>query len=1175
MDFTDAGSDTCTANTLYTVGQSCTVNVAFTPEFSGNRYGAVVLYDNVGNVIENLYLQGTGVGPQVNFLPGTQSTLGSGFNLPMSIVSDGSGNVFVGGEDFSSVYEIAAVNGNIPASPTINLLGGSFQSAWGLALDGSGNLFVADFGKNAIYEMLKSGGYTTVNSLGGGFFNPWGVAVDGAGNTFVADYGNNAVKEIPPGCASSACVNTLAGGFNGPSGVAVDGSGNVFVADLNNHALKEILAASGYTTVNTLASGLSFSGNLTLDGNGNAYLVGAQNTGVLEVLAAGGYTTVQTLPSNFNHPQGVGVDGAGNVLVADNGNNRVVKLDYADAPSLSFAITAVGSTSSDSPQTVTVENVGNAALDFPIPSSGNNPSIGMNFTLNSGVSSACPLVSAGSSTAGTLVAGASCELPISFTPTPTGALTGALLLADNNLNAGLPVFATQSILLSGTTTQVTPAINWATPAPIIYGTPLSGLQLNATSTVAGTLTYTPAAGTILTTGTQTLTVTFTPTDSTDYRSATTTVILTVNQSTPTIYWSAPAPITYGTALSGTQLNAVSVVAGTFAYSPAAGTVLTAGTQTLTVTFTPTDTVDYTTATATVSLSVNQAIPIIAWPVPAAITYGTALSASQLNASSTVAGTFTYSPSAGTELTAGLETLTAIFTPTDTIDYPTATATVTLTVNKAIPAITWTTPSPITYGTALSAAQLNATSTVAGTFTYSPSAGAMLTAGTQTLTVTFTPTDTVDYTAGTATTTLLVNQAAPALSWASPTIPYGTALSASMLNASSTVPGSFAYSPAIGTVLTAGTHAVTLTFTPTDTLDYTTATASATVTVNRVAPAITWPTPAAITYGTALSGAQLNATSTIAGTFTYSPAAGTVLAPGLQTLTATFTPTDATDYTTATATVTLTVNKATPVITWATPAAINYGTALSATQLNATSSVAGTFTYSPAAGTVLAAGAQTLSATLIPTNVTDYTIATATVTLTVNPAPSFTLSPSLASLTLSQGTSGKSTLAVVKLNGFSGSVTLAASGLPSGVTASFATNPTTGSTVLTLAASSTATTGTATVTVKGTSGSLIASTTISLTVNCTPTTITPYISINGGSTWTEESGATVNSTSVAVDLGPQPASGGSWSWTGPNKYTSTSRQLNNIPLTVGTDSYVATYTNPGGCKSTETFTITVK
>jgi len=101
-------------------------------------------------------------------------------------------------------------------------------------------------------------------------------------------------------------------------------------------------------------------------------------------------------------------------------------------------------------------------------------------------------------------------------------------------------------------------------------------------------------------------------------------------------------------------------------------------------------------------------------------------------------------------------------------------------------------------------------------------------------------------------------------------------------------------------------------------------------------------------------------------------------------------------------------------------------------------------------------------------------------------PSFTLSDSPSSLTITQGGSGTSTITVNDLNGFAGSVTLAASGLPSGVTAAFGTNPTTGTSVLTLTASSTATTGSATVTITGTSGSLAASTTLALTVNSTAT-----------------------------------------------------------------------------------------
>ena len=93
-------------------------------------------------------------------------------------------------------------------------------------------------------------------------------------------------------------------------------------------------------------------------------------------------------------------------------------------------------------------------------------------------------------------------------------------------------------------------------------------------------------------------------------------------------------------------------------------------------------------------------------------------------------------------------------------------------------------------------------------------------------------------------------------------------------------------------------------------------------------------------------------------------------------------------------------------------------------------------------------------------------------------------------------------------------------------------------------------------------------------SCTPTAIVPYISVNGGSSWTEESSATVSSTTTAVDLGPQPISGGTWSWTGPNGFTSTAREIDSIALSTGVNNYVATYTNTSSCKSTQTFAVTV-
>jgi hypothetical protein len=383
--------------------------------------------------------------------------------------------------------------------------------------------------------------------------------------------------------------------------------------------------------------------------------------------------------------------------------------------------------------------------------------------------------------------------------------------------------------------QATPSISWATPPAVTYGTALSATQLDASSTVAGSFSYNPTSGTVETAGTHTLTATFTPTDGTDYISATASVTLTVNQATPSIMWSTPSAIFYGTALSATQLDASSTVAGSFSYSPASGTVETAGSHTLTATFTPTDTNDYTAATATVTLTVNQATPPITWATPSAITYGMALSGTQLDASSTVLGTFSYNPAAGTIEIVGQHELTATLTPTDTTDYTTATASVTLTVNQATPPIAWATPSAITYGTPLSSTQLDAASNVAGSFSYSPTSGTIESAGSHTLTATFTPTDTTDYSSGTASVTLIVTQATPSITWPQPSaITYGTALSSAQLDATANVAGTLAYSPASGTLLSAGSRTLNVTFTPTDSADYAGTTGSATLQVNKAA-----------------------------------------------------------------------------------------------------------------------------------------------------------------------------------------------------------------------------------------------------------------------------------------------------------------------------------------------------
>jgi hypothetical protein len=84
------------------------------------------------------------------------------------------------------------------------------------------------------------------------------------------------------------------------------------------------------------------------------------------------------------------------------------------------------------------------------------------------------------------------------------------------------------------------------------------------------------------------------------------VSVTLLEATPTITWTNPAAISYGTPLSSNQLNATANLPGTFAYTPTNGTVLNAGTNTLSVIFTPNDTVDYSSVAASVSLVVTPA-----------------------------------------------------------------------------------------------------------------------------------------------------------------------------------------------------------------------------------------------------------------------------------------------------------------------------------------------------------------------------------------------------------------------------------------------------------------------------------------------------------------------------------------------------------------------------------------
>jgi sugar lactone lactonase YvrE len=954
LDFTDAGTGGCYGGTSLYPGNFCQIDVTFTPTAAGVRSGAAELLDSSGNPFAAGYVQGTGIAPLVSFSPGTainENILSHG----SAVAVDAQGNLFTVAAGSSTAFKDAPGGG--PSSWSEAPIGSGLGSATGIAIDGGGNLYIADqSNREIVKETLTSTGYTqsVITNHSNGLNQPAGIAVDESGTLYVSDTGANAVRVEAPSAGGYVQSTLPTSALNQPNGVAVDSIGAVYIADTNHdRVLKETPANGGYIE-STIASGLSSPTAVAVDAFGNVY-ISETTAGVVlkETLVAGGY--VQSTIASGIAPYGLALDGNLNLYIAGSSSQSLIKLDVADAPVLTFASTPLGSVSADSPQTLTVANSGNAALTFPIPTSGINPLISANFTLNSSGATACTLIESTSSSAGSLAAGASCTLAISFAPVALGGNSGSLVLTDNNENA---TSATQTISLSGN--GAAPAVGTSTslgssPDPSSFGQTVAitatVAQLSGTTMPTGTVQFSidginasvPVAlsggvatynASTLSAGSHSIGAVYSPVAGSGFTTSTATALSqTVNKATSTVAWTTPAAITYGTLLSATQLDASSTVAGSFSYTPALGVVLAAGPQTLSVTFTPTDTADYSTATQTVQLTVNKA-PLSVTVNNQSMNFGGTVP----SLTGTLAGvvgsdgiTATYATTGSSSSPVGPYPITATLNdPNSKLSNYTVTNTPgTLTVNKATATITWAAPAAIIYGTPLNAAQLDASSTVAGSFNYTPALGAVLAAGSQALSVTFTPTDTTDYSTATQTVQLTVNRAPLSVTVNNQSISYG-GMVPTLTGTLTGVVGSDGITATYATTGTSSSHVggypITATLNdPNSKLgNYAVTNTPGTLTINKAAPTVTWETPAAIVSGTALSATQLDATASAPGAFVYTPAAGSIPAVGSDTLSVTFTPTDATNYSAATATVTLTVNNPVPVAIDMTPVFVSIG-----------------------------------------------------------------------------------------------------------------------------------------------------------------------------------------------------------------------------------------------------------
>lgn len=523
------------------------------------------------------------------------------------------------------------------------------------------------------------------------------------------------------------------------------------------------------------------------------------------------------------------------------------------------------------------------------------------------------------------------------------------------LSKGINTYATWTMgdygwLLNGYYTQyadincctVTDSINssliyWKTPDPIIYGTPLSQDQLNATSPIPGTFVYSPTYGKVLNGGTNTLTVFFTPTDTTNYSSATGSVNLVVNKITASdayaITWNNPEEIEYGTRLSAAQLNAVAKyngvpIEGKYQYYPGFGAILPAANDyQLKVIFTPTAIHNYESLSKTVTIDITKAdsSKYLKWEpnplneIEVNNTLEGSLTAYAING---LRGTFTYkigneevSPS--TTRGVGTYDITALFEPGSNFinNFETASISNSITVTHKKYNLTWT-PTPLTdlvAGDCLSTYPIAYDSNeniIDGTFSYSISydnsiytafdpANDTFSCGNAKISAIFTPTDSDIYATSTISNSININiNSIYELSWDNiEEIEYGTNLT-DKLNANATyneteITGTYEYSEiSFGqcgvkttitedTILSVGTHYLECKFIPNDTENYFPKYISQTVNVNKNSEYdINWDYPAEIYSWTPLSAVQLNAVvnEQLPGgvTYEYDPDFGTRL-----------------------------------------------------------------------------------------------------------------------------------------------------------------------------------------------------------------------------------------------------------------------------------------------------------
>lgn len=314
-------------------------------------------------------------------------------NTPGGIALDAAGNLYIADGNNNRIRKVSAAGiiTTIAGKGTSGFSGdGGAATAAELkrpthvAVDASGNVYITDADNARIRKVNTSGVISTYagnGSLGfagdggpatdGKLYQPAALSLDATGNLYIADGFNQRIRKVTPAGVLSTVAgkgtygfsgdggSAIVAEFNGTQGVAIDGAGNIFVGDKNNNRIRKVNTAgtistyagkdtAGYsgdsgaatlaklknpTSVRVGKSGelffVDFGNNLIRKVDASGIISTIAGTGAVGTTGDGGPATAAT----FTWPTDIALDTAGNLYIADQGNHRIRKIQFAPTTS--------------------------------------------------------------------------------------------------------------------------------------------------------------------------------------------------------------------------------------------------------------------------------------------------------------------------------------------------------------------------------------------------------------------------------------------------------------------------------------------------------------------------------------------------------------------------------------------------------------------------------------------------------------------------------------------------------------------------------------------------------------------------------------------------------------------------------------------------------------------------